>query len=128
MGQLQIGIWFGTLHIALTPHVPGQGSTHLLRMQALSLAQSEFNTHSGRQPTYGSPKNSGKQVHVPFEHSALKPHGDGLQGSSFGFWAIKSYYVILNRTINYTYIYIYTHMLCCCYCIIFINLRCGGGR
>lgn len=48
--QLHIGIWLITLHSAFWPHVPGQGSTHLFRIQALSLGQSEFKTHSGLQP------------------------------------------------------------------------------
>lgn len=34
--------------MAFDAHVPGHGSTHLLLKQALSRAQSEFNTHSGR--------------------------------------------------------------------------------
>lgn len=73
-----------TLHSALRPHVPGQGSTHLLLTQALLRSQSEFVTHSGRHPVYGSPKYSGRheQEPAPFRslHIALAPHGDGLQG------------------------------------------------
>ena len=41
--------------------------------------------HSGLHSTYGSPNRPGKQVHAaaPFLslHSALVPHGEGLQGS-----------------------------------------------
>lgn len=74
-------MWFTTSQRAFWPHVPGQGSTHLLFTQALSRAQSELRTHSGRQPTYGSPKYSGKHEQVPSLHWVLDPHGDGLQGS-----------------------------------------------
>lgn len=66
------------------PHVPGQGSLHLLFKHAFDLSQSAFITHSGRQPVYGSPKYSGKQEQepAPFRslHMALAPQGDGLQG------------------------------------------------
>ena len=49
-GQLHIGTWLMTSQMAFRAHVPGHGSTHLLLRQALSLGQSEFRTHSGRQP------------------------------------------------------------------------------
>lgn len=67
-----------TLQIAFCPHVPGHGSTHLLLKHALSLEQSEFKTHSGRQPEYASPWNSGKQVHTPSLHCAFEPQGNEL--------------------------------------------------
>lgn len=51
-------------------------------MQALSLEQSLFSTHSGRHPLYGSPWYSGIQVHIPSLQRAFKPHGDGLHRSS----------------------------------------------
>lgn len=80
-----------TLHSAFCPHVPGQGSTHLLLKQDLSTVQSVFITHSGRQPRYGSPWKSSIQVHEPApfrsRQIALGPQGDGLQGcrgTSFG--------------------------------------------
>lgn len=57
---------------------PMQGFTHLLLKQALSLGQSEFKTHSGRQPAKGFPWNSGKQVHSPLLHWVLAPQGEGL--------------------------------------------------
>ena len=67
------------------PHVPGQGSMHLFLWHALFEGQSELTTHSGRHATYGSPKYSGIQRHDPASlclvHTALDPHGDGLQGS-----------------------------------------------
>jgi len=48
-GQLQIGLWFTTWQRAPVPHVPGQGSVHLNRWQALFCGHSAFTTHSGRQ-------------------------------------------------------------------------------
>lgn len=72
------------MHNALTAQAPGHGSRHLLRMHALSRGQSAFKTHSGRQPTFGSPRNSGKQVQIPLKHCALGPQGDGTQASSTG--------------------------------------------
>lgn len=50
-----MGMWLITSQTALTAHVPLQGSIHLFWAQALSFGQSELKTHSGRQPTYGSP-------------------------------------------------------------------------
>ena len=51
----------------------------------MSEGQSELTTHSGRQATYGSPKYSGRhwQAAALFLslHTALEPHGEGLQGS-----------------------------------------------
>lgn len=83
--QEQDGAWLMTLHSALRPHVPGQGSRHLLLTQALLRSQSELMTHSGLQPVYGSPKYSGRQTQEPAPlrslHTAFAPHGDGLQGS-----------------------------------------------
>lgn len=53
-------------------------------MQDLSRAQSLLTTHSGRQPLYGSPKYSGRQVQEPAplrsRHSAFGPQGEGEQG------------------------------------------------
>lgn len=66
------------------PHVPGHGSTHLFLIQALIEGQSEFKTHSGRQPSYGLPIYSGKQMQAPAPFCslqiALEPQGEGLQG------------------------------------------------
>lgn len=51
-------------------------------MQALSLEHSVFNTHSGRQFSYGFPVYSGKHSQFPFPlQIAFGPQGDGLQGS-----------------------------------------------
>lgn len=83
--QEQVGAWLITLHSAFIPHVPGQGSLHLLFIQALLRSQSLLTTHSGLQPVYGSPKYSDKHAQdpAPFRslHIAFAPHGDGLQGS-----------------------------------------------
>lgn len=38
-----------TIHFAFIPHDPGHGSTHLDRMHAWLVEQSEFIVHSGRQ-------------------------------------------------------------------------------
>lgn len=68
------------------PHVPGQGSLHLFRIQALLDGQSEFSTHSGLHPSYGFPMYSSIHEHDPAPfcslHTALGPHGDGIQGVS----------------------------------------------
>lgn len=45
--QLQIGLWFITLHSAAIPQVPGHGSIHFWFTQALFKAHSELVTHSG---------------------------------------------------------------------------------
>lgn len=86
--QVQVGEWLTVLHSALIPHAPGQGSLHLLLEQALLRSQSELDTHSGRQPVYGSPKYSGKQAHEPTPflslQRALAPQGEGLQGFGGG--------------------------------------------
>lgn len=47
--QLHAGIWLKTLHSALFPHDPGQGSLHFCLIQALSVEQSEWILHSARQ-------------------------------------------------------------------------------
>jgi len=72
------------MHNALTAQAPEHGSRHLLRIHALSRGQSSFRMHSGRQPTIGSPRNSGRQVQIPSKHCALGPQGDGTQASSIG--------------------------------------------
>lgn len=71
-------------HSVFSPQVPGQGSTHLLRIQALSCGQSMLKTHSGLHPLYASPLYSGKQLHAPLLQIAFGPHGDGLHGSGSG--------------------------------------------
>lgn len=46
-GQLQIGLWFTTWHLALIPQVPGQGSMHFWLEHAWCNGQSELTIHSG---------------------------------------------------------------------------------
>lgn len=100
--QLHVGICEITWHKALAPHVPGHGSIHLLFIQALLVIQSVFTIHSGRQPSYGLPKYSGKHVHEPAPccslQIALTPQGDGTQGErcSTGFGSAA------NETIKFT--------------------------
>lgn len=83
--QVHTGLWLTTLHFALTPQTPGQGSTQCKLTQALLEGQSALMVHSGRHATYGSPKYSGIHWHAPAlalaVHLALLPHGEGLQGS-----------------------------------------------
>lgn len=52
-----------TLHFAPIPHVPGQGSTHFVDIQALVSAHSELIVHSGLH-TGGFPKKLGKHEHT----------------------------------------------------------------
>jgi len=47
--QVQAGVWLITVHRALMPQDPGQGSLHFSLIQALSLVQSELIEHSARQ-------------------------------------------------------------------------------
>lgn len=90
--QVQLGIWLITLHSAFWPQVPGQGSMHLFLTHALSRGQSLLRTHSGLQPTYGSPWYSGKHVQIPLLHRVLVPQGDGLQASCLGGAGTVKYY------------------------------------
>ena len=83
--HIHIAIWLLTLHWALIPQVPGQGSIHLFLWHALIEGQSELTTHSGLHATYGSPKYSGihwQAAALPLVWQfAFVPQGDGLQGS-----------------------------------------------
>lgn len=84
-GQLQIGLWFTTSHLALIPQTPTHGFWHRRLTQARAGAHSLLMTHSGRQAG-GAPKYPGKHVHTGrpscSRHSALGPQGDGWQGST----------------------------------------------
>lgn len=57
-GHVHIGVWLITLHMALNPHDPGQGSMHFSRIHALLLIHSELIEHSclqfGGAPMYES--------------------------------------------------------------------------
>lgn len=82
--QSHRGKWLTVWQMAFVPQVPGQGSRHLFLTQALFDGQSEFKTHSGRQPSYGLPKWSSMQVHEPApfcsRQTAFAPQGDGMHG------------------------------------------------
>lgn len=47
--QVQIGIWFTTLHSAPNPQAPKHGFSHFSLIQAKLLGQSGFIVHSGWQ-------------------------------------------------------------------------------
>ena len=83
--QIQEGLWFLTLQYAFWPQTPGQGSLHFCCIQARLSGHSELIVHSGLHSMYGFPLNPGKQEQDAAEflsrHSALIPHGEGLQGS-----------------------------------------------
>ena len=85
-GQLHIGLWLTTVHLAPTPHVPGQGSIHFWLEHASFWAHSALTTHSGRQ-VGGLPKYPGthEQTACPLisRHWLFGPQGEGLHG----FWA-----------------------------------------
>lgn len=87
MRHVHDGKWFTTWQSAFCPHVPGHGSWHLFRTHARFDAQSELRTHSGRHPSYGLPKYSGKHWHAPApfcsRQMAFEPHGFGTQGCIF---------------------------------------------
>lgn len=65
------------------PHVSGQGSAHILFMQALSKGQSELIVHSGWQlgglPMY-SCKHEQTAWSLTSRHWLYGPHGDGTHG------------------------------------------------
>lgn len=83
LGQLQIGLWFTTSHLAAIPHVPGQGSIHFWLTHASFKGHSELVTHSGLQ-VGGLPIKPGTHEHTacPFIclQRLLGPQGDGLHG------------------------------------------------
>lgn len=94
-GQLHIGLWLTTWHLALIPHVPGQGSRHFWLLQALLKIQSELTMHSGWQ-VGGEPIYPVIQLHIACWFISWQilfgPHGEGLQGS----WTTET-----NKPINY---------------------------
>lgn len=83
-GHEQIGMWLDTVQMAPTPQVPGQGSWHLVLIQACDFEQSVFTKHSGWQLSYGFPLKSGRHsqyavLSLSLQY-ALIPHGEGLHG------------------------------------------------
>lgn len=57
---------------------------HFKLLHALFGEQSVFIVHSGRQPTYGSPRYCGKHEQIPSLHTVFGPQGDGLHGFVVG--------------------------------------------
>lgn len=104
-GQLQSGLWFIALQVALMPQTFWvQGFTHLLLMHALSPGQSELITHSGWQPVMleGIPWRPGRHLHTTvsptFSQRVFGPQGDGEQGSlSFGSEYRKQVYASVEK-------------------------------
>ena len=81
-----MGLWLTTLHSALAPQVPGQGSTHFCWTQAMVRGHSELRRHSGRQ-LGGPPKYPFRQEQTgrgpSGRHSLYGPQGSGVQGSTW---------------------------------------------
>lgn len=50
-GHVHDGIWLFIEHMALVPHAPGQGSTHLPPWQVFAGEHSPLVLHSSLQPT-----------------------------------------------------------------------------
>lgn len=92
-GHVQTAMCVTTSQLAFVPHELMQGFTHRFLTHVLSRGQSELSEHSGRQPKYGSPWYSGKQVQTPLSQFAFGPHGDGLQGSVA--WGSENKVIIL---------------------------------
>lgn len=82
-GQLHMGLWLTTWHLAFSPQVPGHGSMHFWLIQALSKWHSALFTHSGLH-VGGLPIKPSTQEHTPWPfislHLLLGPHGDGTHG------------------------------------------------
>lgn len=82
--QVQVGVCDTTWQTAFDAHVPGHGSIHLLFKQAFVGEQSVLTIHSGRHPSYGFPKYSGRQVQDPAPFCSLQiafaPQGLGIHG------------------------------------------------
>ena len=84
LGQLQIGLWLRTRQSAPAPQLPGHGSRHFWPMQAWSVRQSWWMTHSGRQ-LGARPMKPGRQEQTARPpsvtvHCELAPHGLGWHG------------------------------------------------
>uniref|UniRef100_A0A1A9VW36 Uncharacterized protein n=1 Tax=Glossina austeni TaxID=7395 RepID=A0A1A9VW36_GLOAU len=82
-GQLHIGLWLITSHLASIPQVPAHGLAHLNLWQALVWEHSALTVHSGLQ-LGGVPIKASKQEHTAklfaSRHLLFGPHGDGWQG------------------------------------------------
>lgn len=82
-GQLQMGLWLTTSHLAPTPQAPGHGFRHFWLLQASLRPQSELTIHSGRQDG-GLPikpiTHEQTAWSLTSRHMLWGPQGDGLQG------------------------------------------------
>ena len=70
-----------TEHVAAVPHVPGQGSVHLLLLQARSRGQSALIRHSGLQPVSPEPRRPGGQLQEQPPVLEAEARAPGPQGS-----------------------------------------------
>lgn len=61
--QVHMGLWLIVTHCVFIPQLPGHGSIHFFRIQALSELHSELIVHSGLQ-LGGLLMYSGKQLHT----------------------------------------------------------------
>ena len=98
--QLQIGLWFITVHLEPIPQEFGQGSEHLLFKQAIFEEHSELTVHSGLQ-NGGEPVYVGKQEQTACSlnsrHWLFGPQGEGAQGSTFSIGFLTK---IFNKLVN----------------------------
>lgn len=82
-GQLHIGLWLTTWHLAFIPHVPGHGSLHFWLLHASFCGQSALLVHSGLQ-VGGLPIYPTTHEHTAWllicRHWEFGPQGDGLHG------------------------------------------------
>lgn len=100
-GQLHIGLWLTTWHIAPIPHVPGQGLIHFWLTHAWVSEHSALDTHSGLH-VGGLPINPCIQEQTAWlfttRHWLLGPQGDNWQGlvrtgsaKTFAFWVYADF-------------------------------------
>ena len=114
------------------PQRPGQGSWHFLLMQALSVGQSAFTTHSGRQ-LGGDPIISGRQEHwhlSPIRRGGLLfgPQGFGSHGSSATTGSIAVEGVVRPNHANMLLILTYGLPPACCERVSYVPLNARAGR
>ena len=92
IGQLQTGLWWITIHCALIPHDPGQGSRQCWLIQDRSKGQSELVRHSGLHNGLiwadGPPQGSQTAIIPAWTvHCTPGPQGDGLHGNVSVIWS-----------------------------------------
>lgn len=83
LGQVHMGLWFTTWHIAPVPQVPGHGLIHFWLKHASFNGHSELVTHSGLH-VGGLPMKPSMQEHTACLlislHWLFGPQGEGWQG------------------------------------------------